>query len=174
MNPVATTRPQADLGGVTLRRPRVEDAEAVFDLVVRSGRLDVNSRYCYLLWCRDFAATSRVAELGGRVVGFVTGYLKPADPTTYFAWQSAVDNEVPVPGLAFAMMADVLDGARGLGARSCETSVNPGNRAVIMLMRKLALRYDAEITKSVLFDEEELGAGHEVEILYAFSLVGVE
>jgi L-2,4-diaminobutyric acid acetyltransferase len=168
--PAPTTSVAGAPSDVVLRPPQVTDAAAVLDLVVRSSRLDRNSAYHYLLLCRDFAGTSVVAEVDGRVVGFVTGYLRPAAPDTYFAWQSAVDSAVPVPGLALAMMIEVVDRAQALGARRFETTVNPDNRAVIMLVRKLARRHGATVTTSVLFDEADLGPDHDVEVLYRFPL----
>ncbi|RSN54429.1 diaminobutyrate acetyltransferase [Amycolatopsis sp. WAC 04182] len=155
---------------VTLRSPTVADAAAVHDLVRRSGRLDVNTRYAYLIWCRDFASTSLVAEHDGAILGFVTGYRPPRDPAVYFAWQSAVDQDRPIPGLAFAMMDEITRRVRAQGARIFETTVNPGNRAIIMLLRKLVAEYDGELEISELFGTGELGAGHEVEMLYRFSI----
>ncbi|WET76852.1 hypothetical protein P3102_22370 [Amycolatopsis sp. QT-25] len=68
------------------------------DLVRRSGRLDVDTRYAYLIWCRDFASTSLLAEHDGAILGFVTGYRPPRYPAIYFAWQSAINQDRPVPG----------------------------------------------------------------------------
>ncbi|WP_394361454.1 diaminobutyrate acetyltransferase [Amycolatopsis sp. SB7-3] len=155
---------------VTLRSPTVGDAAAVHDLVRRSGRLDVNTRYAYLIWCRDFASTSLLAEHDGRILGFVTGYRPPRDPAVYFAWQSAIDQDRPVPGLAFAMMDEITRRVRADGARTFETTVNPGNRAIIMLIRKLAAEYAGELEISELFGAAELGDGHDVEMLYRFSI----
>lgn len=167
---ITSTAAERPAQNVVLRPPEVADASAVLDLVSRSPRLDRNSAYHYLLLCRDFAETSVVAEAAGRVIGFVTGYLQPTAPDTYFAWQSAVDAAVPVPGLALAMMNEVVDRAYALGARRFETTVNPDNRAVIMLVRKLARRHGAAVETSVLFDEAELGPDHDVEVLYRFTL----
>jgi L-2,4-diaminobutyric acid acetyltransferase len=149
------------LADAVLREPTVADAAGIRRLVVCSRRLDVNSPYAYLVLCRD-----------GRAVGFLTGYMRPAAPDTFFSWQSAVDSTVPVPGLAFAMMTTVVDRVRARGARFFETTINPDNRAVVMLIRKLARRYRATPEISVLFDERTLGPDHEPEVLYRFGLDG--
>jgi L-2,4-diaminobutyric acid acetyltransferase len=170
---VSTTADRAVHGllpDIRLRPPTPADAPAIHDLVVRSPPLDVNSRYAYLIWCRDFAATSVVALRDGALAGFVTGCRPPRDPGTYFAWQSAVDLVLTRPGLAFAMMTDVAERARRAGARWFETTVNPGNRAVIMLVRKLARHHGGAPEIRTLFDTAELGAGHEPEVLYRFAL----
>lgn len=175
--PTTTHGPETRaLPDIRLRRPTVADAAAVHDLVLRSPPLDVNSMYAYLMLCRDFAATSVVALRGDRLAGFVTGYRPPRDPGTYFAWQSAVDPALTRPGLAFAMMTEVADQARRAGARFFETTVNPGNRAVVMLVRKLARHYGGAPEVSTLFDSADLGGEHEPEVRYRFPLpaAGVE
>src|SRR3981189_2372085 len=85
----ATT--SAPAARVVLRAPRVGDAAHIWRIAKDSHVLDTNSSYAYLLWCRDFPGTSVVAEVGGRVVGFVIGYLRPQAPHTVFAWQVALE-----------------------------------------------------------------------------------
>ncbi len=75
---------------VHYRPPRLSDGPAVHTLARRCEPLDLNSPYSYLLLCTDFAATCVVAERDGDLVGFVSGYLKPADPRGLFIWQVAV------------------------------------------------------------------------------------
>jgi diaminobutyrate acetyltransferase len=79
---------------LALREPGPDDGPAVFDLVARCPPLDPNSRYCNLLQCSHFAATSIIApaDVGGHAaLGFVSGYRIPARPDTLFIWQVAVD-----------------------------------------------------------------------------------
>ena len=45
------------------------DGHALWQMAVDSATLDVNSPYAYLLWCRDFASTSVVAEFDGEPGG---------------------------------------------------------------------------------------------------------
>ena len=158
------------LPGIRLRPPTTADAAAIHNLVVRSPPLDVNSLYAYLIWCRDFAETSVVALHDDRLAGFVTGYRPPRDPDTYFAWQSAVDPALTRPGLAFAMMTEVAGRVRRAGARWFETTVNPGNRAVIMLIRKLARHHGGTPEVSTLFESADLGGAHDPEVRYRFPL----
>lgn len=67
--------------GLKLDTPRVDDGAAIWRIARDSEVLDLNSSYSYLLWCRDFAATSVVARgADGEPVGFVTGYLRPEAP----------------------------------------------------------------------------------------------
>src|SRR4051812_21947835 len=73
--------------------PRVEDGAAIWRIARDSEVLDLNSSYSYLLWCRDFAATSVVARgSDGEPVAFVTGYVRPDRPEALVVWQVAVDH----------------------------------------------------------------------------------
>src|SRR6185312_3847202 len=87
--------------GLTLDTPRVEDGAAIWRIARDSKTLDLNSSYSYLLWCRDFAATSVVArDAEGGPVGFITGYIRPDRPETLVVWQVAVDQAWRGRGLA--------------------------------------------------------------------------
>ncbi|QIJ60673.1 diaminobutyrate acetyltransferase [Streptomyces sp. JB150] len=156
----------------TLRTPRPADAPAVWRLVRDSDILDTNSLYYYHLWFRDFAATSVVAETDdGQVIGFVTAYIRPSRPDTLMAWQSAVDPAHRAPGLATRMMHELADRAAGLGATCVETTVNPGNRAVALMLRRFAHERGLDVHTEVLFTAEDFAGdeGHEAhppEVLY--------
>ena len=71
---IPTTAPDA----VLFRSPQIDDGVRLWEIARDSKVLDLNSSYAYLLWCRDFSATSIVAEVDGRVVGFVSGYTRPS------------------------------------------------------------------------------------------------
>lgn len=71
----------------------------------------------------------------GRVVGFVTAYVRPGRPDTLMAWQSAVAPDINAPGPAVRMMLELADRAAGRGATCVETTVNPGNRPVALMLR---------------------------------------
>lgn len=84
----------------------MEDGASLWRIARDSEVLDLNSSYSYLLWCRDFAATSAVArDEHGEPVAFVTGYVRPDRPQTLVVWQVAVDDAYRGRGLA----ADLLD-----------------------------------------------------------------
>ncbi|CAM5451691.1 hypothetical protein SFUMM280S_06955 [Streptomyces fumanus] len=125
--------------------PRVTDGAALWRMARDSKVLDLNSSYSYLLWCRDFAATSAVARAeSGEAVGFVTGYVRPDRPDTLFVWQVAVDAAYRGRGLAAAL----LDGlaARLVAQRGLTTLENhhqPGQlrlAAAVRLVRRAARR----------------------------------
>ncbi|MEV6576070.1 diaminobutyrate acetyltransferase [Streptomyces sp. NPDC051577] len=154
---------------VTLRAPRMTDAPAVWRLVRDSDILDTNSLYYYNLWFRDFADTSIVAVTSDeRIVGFVTAYVRPDAPDTLMAWQSAVDPAHHAPGLAVRMMHELADRAARQGATCVETTINPGNRAVALMLRRFAHERGLDIHTEVLFAAEDFPDDtiHAPEVLY--------
>jgi L-2,4-diaminobutyric acid acetyltransferase len=148
---------------VVIDHPVIADGVACWELASASQVLDVNSRYAYLIWCRDFAATSVVARRDGQVVGFVTGYHRPDAPGTLVVWQVAVDAAARGQGLAGRMLDEVFGRS---GAGFLETTITPDNAASIALFAAFAKRHGARIDRSDLFDAELLGDGHLPEDLY--------
>ena len=158
-------RARANLGEqLMIGRPDVADGVACWRLAAASGVLDVNSRYAYLLWCRDFAATSVVARSAGDVVGFVTGYRRPDVPSTLVVWQVAVAEQARGRGVAAAMLDGLFDAVPDV--EHLETTITPGNRASVALFVRFGERRGAPVHRSELFGTELLGAGHEPEILF--------
>jgi L-2,4-diaminobutyric acid acetyltransferase len=100
-------------GPFDLSTPTSADGPLMWGLALESGGLDVNSRYAYLLWCRDFAATSIVARSGDRLAGFITGYRRPDAPDTLFVWQVAVGPDFRRRGLASRMLDHLVAALRG-------------------------------------------------------------
>ncbi|MGW0333978.1 diaminobutyrate acetyltransferase [Streptomyces sp. NPDC003011] len=150
-------------------RPTVADGAALWRMARDSKVLDLNSSYSYLLWCRDFAATSAVArDEHGEPVGFVTGYVRPDRPDTLLVWQVAVDGTRRGRGLAAAL----LDGlaartAAERGLTVVETTITPGNTASERLFTSFAERHGARLEREVLFDTGLFPDGpHDPEVLY--------
>jgi L-2,4-diaminobutyric acid acetyltransferase len=154
---------------LSIEQPGLDDGVQMHRLAAESKVLDVNSRYAYLLWCRDFAATSVVARRGGdgRVVGFVTGYRRPDEPATLLVWQVAVAEEARGQGLAGRMLDTLFDQVAGRGYTDhLETTITPDNEASIALFSAFAQRREAEVDTVDLFGPELLGAEHLPEQRY--------
>ncbi len=149
-----------------LDTPTVDDGAAMWRIARDSKALDLNSSYSYLLWCRDFAATSLVARDGGAPVGFVTGYVRPQRPRTLVVWQVAVDQEHRGRGLAAAMLDGLTARADELGVNGLETTITPGNDASHRLFTSYGERHGATVEREVLFDGVQFPDGHDPEVLY--------
>ena len=155
--------PEIDAQPMATSLPNVADAVSMWEIAAASRVLDVKPRYAYALMCRDFAATSIVARLGDRVVGYVTGYLRPDAPDTLFVWQVAVHEDARGRRAAATMLDDLVAQVR---PTFLETTITADNEASIALFSGLAQRRAAGVDRSELFDGAVLGADHEPEFLY--------
>ena len=155
---------------LTIGHPEVSEGVACWRIAEATGVLDVNSRYAYLLWCRDFAATSVVARHRGDVIGFVTGFRRPEEPSTLVVWQVGVDAAARGRGVAAAMLDALFD--RVPGVDHLEATVTPDNTASIALFNRFAERRGAPAHHGELFGAELLGDGHAPEILFRIGPVG--
>ncbi|MDL5200794.1 diaminobutyrate acetyltransferase [Streptomyces sp. ALI-76-A] len=163
------TAAHTDLHKLHIDRPSVADGAALWRMARDSKVLDLNSSYSYLLWCRDFAATSAVArDEHGEPVGFVTGYVRPDRPDTLLVWQVAVDESHRGRGLAAALLDGlVARTAAERGPTVVETTITPGNTASERLFTSFAERHGARLEREVLFDAGLFPDGpHDPEVLY--------
>lgn len=141
--------------------------------------MDMNSPYAYTLWCRDFARTSVVArDDRGRVAAYVTGYVRPDSPDTYFLWQVAVDSAYRGQRLARRMLDFIGDAIAEQGLRYLEATVTPDNTASRALFTSFARARGAEAVWSPLLSEEhfpqEGDTPHEPEDLVRIGPLGSE
>jgi L-2,4-diaminobutyric acid acetyltransferase len=153
---------------LVFRVPQTEDGKYLYELAVQSQTLDVNSCYHYLLLCRHFFKTSCVAELDGRVVGFVTGYIPPEEPATLFIWQVTVHDDFRGQGVALTMLDHLVRSLSGHKLDLLKTTITPDNRASINLFTALSERIGAPHRfNDIFFSEEQFGkAGHDKEMLF--------
>lgn len=149
---------------VVIGHPSPGDAGVCHELVKATGVLDVNSRYAYAIWFRDFSTTSVIARIDGGVAGFVTGYCRPDERSTLVVWQVAVDEAARGRGVAGAMLDTLFDGVPGVA--HMETTITPDNAGSISLFSRFAARRSADVVRSELFGPEVLGAEHLPEILF--------
>lgn len=151
---------------VQLQEPKLSDGPALWRLARDSRVLDVNSPYSYTLWCRDFAGTSVVAKDGGVPCGFITGYVRPSRPDTFFVWQVAVDEAHRGQGLARRMLDRLGDRLAARGHRYMEATVTPGNTASMAMFESFARSRGCDLDRSPLFGTEHFPeGGHEPEVL---------
>ncbi|MBT2395112.1 diaminobutyrate acetyltransferase [Streptomyces sp. ISL-100] len=169
------TAAQADLARarsefLQIEAPRVEDGAAIWRIARDSKVLDLNSSYSYLLWCRDFAATSVVARdsPGGEPIAFITGYVRPDRPETLVVWQVAVDHGHRGLGLAGTLLEALTEKVTARqGVKTIETTVTPDNTASDRLFTSYAERRGVPLEREVLFDGGLFPEGtHLPEVLY--------
>ena len=133
-----------------------------------SGSLDLNSSYAYLLYCRDFAETCRIAVVDGIAAGFVLGNHPPNRPRSLFVWQVAVDDRFRGQGLAGRLLDSLVEDLMASDAvNTIETTITDDNAASQQLFRGVARRWgNAAIVTSPLFEAHHLPDGHDAGPLY--------
>ena len=132
--------------------------------------LDLNSTYAYLLLSTDFAQTSIVADVDGRLQGFITGYRPPPRPDVLFVWQVAVAPAARRGGLAAAMLDALVARVRSEtnGAPlTVEATVSPDNAGSRAFFGAFARRHGVPLTEHAHFTADQLGpdGAHEDEPL---------
>ena len=151
----------------TLRHPTSADGAAMWGLVKETGVLEVNSCYAYLLLSAHFADTCLVAELDGRLVGFVAAYRPPRVPDVLFVWQVGVVGEGRRRGLAKRMLHTLIDAPACRGVSHLEATVAPSNLASERLFMAFAREQSAPCAQGRGFQEADFGpAHHEAETLF--------
>ena len=152
-----TVRP--DGGPVAFRSPHAEDGPAVTALIAECPPLDSNSAYCNLLQCTHFADICILAERQGKLIGWISGYRLPADPTRYFLWQVAVAAEGRGSGLATRMLDALLARPSLHGVTHLITTITRDNAASWRLFRAFAERRGTALRESLCFDHDRHFAG---------------
>lgn len=156
---------------VTIRRPTAADGAGIWRLVKRTGTLDLNSAYAYLLLAEQFGDTCRVAECRGEITGVVTAYRHPSAADTLFIWQVGVDAAMRGLGLASSLLHEALNDPACADVTRLETTISPSNGASRALFQGLTRRLGAECNilpgfGPELFPSDEGAGGHEREELY--------
>lgn len=149
---------------MTFRMPVAQDGPAVTALIAACPPLDRNSRYCNLLQCTHFADSCIVAERDGQILGWVSGYRLPSDPTCFFVWQVAVAAQARGEKLAQRMIMSLLERPATSGVTHLITTVTQDNAASWALFEGIARRIGTTLSKAPLFEREAHFAGaHDTE-----------
>lgn len=151
---------------ITLRKPGVRDGAALWRLVRRSGTLEENSCYAYLLLSTHFSTTCVVAERDGEVVGFVAAYVPPTRPDVLFVWQIGVDVSARRRGLGKRLLKHLVTLRGAHGARFLEATVTPSNLPSRRLFTSFAEEIGVAFREQDGFSREDFGGeSHEAERL---------
>ncbi|MEE4637626.1 MAG: diaminobutyrate acetyltransferase [Wenzhouxiangella sp.] len=165
MSPEAARKTPAQ-PAVSFRRPRAEDGAAMWRLVKDMGGLELNSAYFYVLFAKDFADTSIVAESdGGDLAGFIVGHRPPQRAQAVFVWQIGVAPWMRRQGLARRMLEALL-AAQTADVRWLEATVSPDNGASTQLFRSIARDLGVECLESEYLGAPLFPSAHEAENLF--------
>ncbi|WP_010269276.1 diaminobutyrate acetyltransferase [Paenibacillus senegalensis] len=111
------------------RRPEPADGSRIWEVVQKTGVLDVNSAYCYMMMCRNFRETCVVAEKEDQIVGFVTAYVLPDQPDTLFVWQIGIAPDEQGQGIGKNLLTQLEQQLSHRSISYWETTISPSNTA---------------------------------------------
>lgn len=121
-----------------IRKANPQDGQHIWQTVVDSRKLDVNSAYCYIMLSEYFSDTCLIAEIDGRIIGFVTAFIRQSDPEVLFVWQIAVSESHRGKGIADSLLQRLISSKCCEEVRFVETTISPGNTASQQLFAKFA------------------------------------
>ena len=129
----------------TIRLANRNDAIFMWRLVEESAILDHNSFYCYFVLSNFFSSTCAVAEVQNRIIGFVTGFIEPERPDTYFVWQVRVVKSARQKGIGSSLIKFIIGKHEGI--RYVEATISPSNAASQHLFFSIAKYYGVEVVE---------------------------
>lgn len=147
------------LAPLTLRAPTVADGPLVTALIATCPPLDRNSAYCNLLQCSHFARTCVVAEQRGEIVGWLSAYRLPDNPSRIFVWQVAVDASARGQGLGQLMLDALMARPVVRDVTHLLTTITEENEASWALFSSFARRRGAGLRKELHFENDRHFAG---------------
>lgn len=151
---ITTSHSRALKDDIAIRMPSERDGSEIWRLVKVSGMLDENSMYCNLLQCTHFASTCALAERGGEIIGWVSGYIPPEHPERLFVWQVCVSKSERGRGLSGRLIRDVLERDACSDITRLDTTITDDNDASWSLFRKVARSLEADLYRSEYFEKE--------------------
>lgn len=125
---------------MNFRTPTDRDGARVWRLLARTGGLERNTCYAYVLLFSDFGDTCLLAEEDGELLGFVLSYRPPTRREELFVWQIGVAPEARGRGLGTRLLESVLEQAACKDVRYLTATVSPDNEASRKMFAAVARR----------------------------------
>lgn len=114
--------------GITFRAAREAEFLEVHDFISLCPPLESYAPHVFKILLRHFASTCCVAEMRGRIVGFVLGFVSQEhNPETYFLWQIGTSPFLQGTGLGVRLLAEAEKLAQKAGCERMELTIDPKN-----------------------------------------------
>lgn len=156
---------------IRMRKPEATDGAAIWELVRACKPLDENSMYCNLIQCDHFADTCVVAEMGGEIVGWISGYVRPDTPDTYFVWQVAVAEAARGTGLGTRMLTHLINRDACDDVARLQTTITADNKGSWALFRRFAENQGGQLEDAPHFEREDhFDGAHATEHMVTITL----
>lgn len=121
-----------------LRSPEAADVDRIEDLMEEFTSRDFSSLKGDLVYNPAFRETSVVAELEGKIVGFVSAYRLPFDPETLFIWHVDVAESARDTGLSSLMLGHLMRQLSCVEVRRVQTAIPQCDERAWALFRRFA------------------------------------
>ncbi|WP_376875101.1 diaminobutyrate acetyltransferase [Albirhodobacter sp. R86504] len=155
---------------ITLRKPAATDGPTIWKLIRACKPLDENSLYANLIQAEHFRETSVIAEIGGEVVGWISGHIIPKSGD-FFVWQVAVGEKARGVGLGKTMLLDLIARNAVKDAPNLQTTITKSNAASWGLFQSFARLIGGAMHDEPHFIREiHLDDAHPTEHLVTISL----
>jgi len=138
----------------TFREPTPADGPEIWELIQACKPLDENSMYCNLIQCDHFRDTCVVAELDGRIVGWISAYRLPDDAEALFVWQVAVSKDARGMGLDGRMLQALVRRGVCKDITRMQTTITRDNEASWAMFRSFANRQGGELEAEAHFTRD--------------------
>ncbi|GGG87082.1 L-2,4-diaminobutyric acid acetyltransferase [Salipiger pallidus] len=153
-----------------MRKPQSIDGAAIWALVRECKPLDENSMYCNLVQADHFRDTCVVAELGGDIVGWISGHMIP-NKDAFFVWQVAVSQKARGLGLGRKMLTHLVNRDECIDADFLKTTITEDNDASWGLFRSFARSVGGELTDEPHYHKEDhFDGAHDTEHMVTIEL----
>ena len=154
---------------IHLRPTEATDGLAVYKLAKSSVELESTPCSSFYSLCGDFSHTSIVAEINGRIIGFVGGYRPPERENTLVVKTVVVDQEVRKMGLASEMLSDLVSRLSTVGVVTLEAIAKSSSEVAAALFNGYAEKHSVEVSKVDYLTSEQLDGG-DAEVKYIIKL----
>ncbi len=156
-----------------LRKPDAMDGAEIWSLVKSCKPLDENSMYCNLVQADHFRDTCVVAELGGEIVGWVSGHQIP-NRDALFVWQVAVSPRARGLGLGKAMLFELINRDDCADITELKTTITKDNAASWALFDGFARDVGGRLSDEPHFERDAHFEGkHATEHMVTITLPSV-
>jgi L-2,4-diaminobutyric acid acetyltransferase len=104
--------------------------------------------------------------MDGEIVGWVSGYIPPEHPDTYFVWQVCVAEKARGKGMAKRLINAVLARKVCAGVTQVQSTITKDNKPSWALFGSIADTLDADLVRQPHFKRDDHFAGlHDTEFL---------
>lgn len=145
---------------MNMRSPTERDGSRVWRLLARTGGLERNTCYAYVLMFSDFGETCLLAEQDGELQGFVLAYRPPTRRDELFVWQIGVAPQARGRGLGTRLLDAVLAQPACKGVRYLTATVSPDNAASRKMFAAVARRREVEFSVNPRFNAALFAESH--------------